>query len=109
LVFSRDAVKNLRKAAHSRAARVMVRLIHYWEMTVSQYSATPVWDAAVAALVADPSIGTDWRDLAIRIETEPEALAGQTVIESGKPANARVCFGGDQARFENAYLSVARQ
>jgi inosine-uridine nucleoside N-ribohydrolase len=109
LVFSRETVKNLRKVAHGRVARVMVRLIHIWGMMAPQYPATPVWDGAVAALVADPSIGTDWRDLAIRIETEPEALAGQTVIESGKPANARVCFGGDQARFENAYLSIARQ
>jgi pyrimidine-specific ribonucleoside hydrolase len=108
LVFSRNAVKRLRKAARGRASRLMVRLIHLWQMSVTQYPATPVWDAAVAALVADPSIGTDWRDMAIRVETEPEAVAGQTVIEAGKPANARVCFGGDQAAFENAYLAVAR-
>jgi inosine-uridine nucleoside N-ribohydrolase len=86
----------------------MVRLIHYWELTVAQYPATPVWDAAAAALAIDPSIGTDWQDLAIRIETEPEDRAGQTFIEPGKPANARVCFGGDQAAFENAYLKVAQ-
>jgi inosine-uridine nucleoside N-ribohydrolase len=108
LVFSRDGVKRLRKAAHGRASRLMVRLIHFWGMSVSQFPAIPVWDAAVAALVTDPAIGTHWRDLAIRIELEPEAMAGQTVIEDGKPANARVCFGGDQAAFEAAYLSIAR-
>ena len=108
LVFSREGVKRLRKAARSKASRLMVRLIHFWQMSVPQYAATPVWDAAVAALVANPSIGTDWRDLAIRIESEPEAVAGQTVIEAGKPANARVCFGGDQAAFESAYLTIAR-
>jgi pyrimidine-specific ribonucleoside hydrolase len=109
MVFSRDTVKNLRKAARSRTARMMTQLIYYWGLSVPQYNAVPVWDAAVAALVADPTIGADWRDLAIRIETEPEALAGQTVIESGKPVNARVCFSGDQARFEDAYLSVVRE
>jgi inosine-uridine nucleoside N-ribohydrolase len=108
LVFSHETVKRLRKAARGRASRIMVRLIHFWQMAVTQYPATPVWDAAVAALVVDLSIGTDWRDLAIRVESEPEALAGQTVIEAGKPANARVCFGGDQAAFENAYLEIAR-
>jgi pyrimidine-specific ribonucleoside hydrolase len=108
LVFGRKAVKQLRKAARSRASRMMVQLIHFWEMAVTQYPATPVWDAAVAALVVDPSIGTDWRELSIRIESEPEAVAGQTIIESDKPANARVCFGGDQAAFEQAYLEIAR-
>lgn len=108
LIFSRDAVQKLRKATHSRASRMMTDLIHYWGMSVAQYNAVPVWDAAVVALAVDPTLGTNWRDLAIRIESEPEALAGRTVIESGKPANARVCFGGDQARFEDAYLSIAR-
>ena len=108
LVFSREAVKRLRNGVHGRASRLMVRLIHFWQMSVTQYQATPVWDAAVAALVVDPAIGTDWRDLAIRVEIEPEAVAGQTVIDAGKPANARVCFGGDQVAFENAYLAIAR-
>ncbi len=108
LVFSRAAVRQLRQAAHSRAAGLMVRLIHFWELAVPQYPAIPVWDAAVAALVVDSSIGTDWRELAIRIASEPEALAGQTLIESDQPANARVCFGGDQAAFEKAYLEIVR-
>ena len=108
LVFSREGVKSLRKAARSRASRLMVRLIHLWGMSVTQYPATPVWDAAVAALVVDPAIGTDWRELAIRVELEPETVAGQTVIEAGKPVNARVCFGGNQTAFEATYLSIAR-
>lgn len=108
LVFSRKFVKSLRQAARSPASRLLVRLIYSWAMIVPQYPAIPVWDAAVAALVVDPSIGTDWRELAIRIEAEPEAVAGQTVIETGKPANARVCFGGNQAVFEQAYLELMR-
>jgi inosine-uridine nucleoside N-ribohydrolase len=108
LVFSREAVKRLRDSARSPASRLMARLIHFWQMSATQYPATPLWDAAVAALVVDPAIGTDWRDLAIRVELEPEAVAGQTVIEAGKPANARVCLGGNQGAFEAAYLSIAR-
>lgn len=108
LVFSRDGVKRMRDSARGPASRLMARLIRWWQMSATQYPSIPVWDAAVAALVVDPTIGTDWRDLAIRVEIEPEAVAGQTIIDGGKPANARVCFGGDQGAFEAAYLSIVR-
>jgi inosine-uridine nucleoside N-ribohydrolase len=86
----------------------MVRLLRFWQITTPKHQATPVWDAAVAAIAADPTIGCDWRDLAIRVVTQPEQVIGQTVVDVNKPANVRVCLGGNQTAFEAAYLTVVQ-
>jgi pyrimidine-specific ribonucleoside hydrolase len=109
LLFNREFVRRLRGAVRGRGARLMVRLIYWWQLTVPEYPATPVWDAAVAAIVADPAVGSEWRDAAIRVVTQPDEVSGQTVIEPEKPANARVCFKGDRAAFEAAYLAAAQR
>lgn len=108
LLFSRDCVRRLRLSARGRTSRLMVRLIGWWQSIAPQYAATPVWDAAVAAVVADSAVGTDWRHLAIRVATQPEDVAGQTIVEAHRPPNVQVCLGGDQTALEAAYLAVAR-
>jgi hypothetical protein len=65
-----------------------------------------VWDAAVAAIAADRTIGCDWRHLALRIVLEPEDVAGQIIVDEESRPNARVCLAGDQSAFEEAYLAV---
>ncbi len=108
LLFSQDFIRCLDGAAKGRAAKLMVRFIRLWRFVSPQYPVTPVWDAVTAALVTDPTIGCDWRDLALRVVTQPEHIAGQTAVDVNKPANARVCFGGNQAAFEAAYLTTVR-
>lgn len=108
LLFSRDCVRRLRLSARGRTSRLMVRLISWWQSIVPQYAATPVWDAAVAAVVADPAVGTEWRHLAIRVATQPEDVAGRTVVEAVGRPNVQVCLGGDQTALEASYLAVAR-
>jgi inosine-uridine nucleoside N-ribohydrolase len=108
LLFTRDFVRNLRTSARGRASKLMVRLIHWWQVSAPQFHATPVWDAAVAATVAEPASGSAWQDLAIRVVTQPDEVAGQTIIEFDKPANARVCFEGNQTVFETTYLEIVR-
>jgi len=108
LLFSHDFVHRLAVSARGRASKLMIRLLRFWQIMTPKHPATPVWDAAVAAIAADPTIGCDWRDLAIRIATRPEQVAGQTVVDVNKPANVRVCLGGDQTAFEAAYLTVVQ-
>ncbi len=108
LLFGHDFIRRLDGAARGRAVKVMVRFIRIWRSISPQYKVTPVWDAVTAALVADPTIGCDWRDLALHVVTQPEPLAGQTVVDGDKPANACVCLGGDQTAFEAAYLTTVR-
>jgi inosine-uridine nucleoside N-ribohydrolase len=108
LLFSHDFVHRLATAACGRPSKLLVRFIRLWQLMSPQYQATPVWDAVTAAIVADPTIGCDWRDLALRVVTQPDQLAGQTVVDAGRPANARVCLAGDQTAFEAAYLTTVR-
>jgi len=75
----------------------------------SQYPAIPVWDAAVAAIVAEPAAGRAWRDLAIRVITQPEEVSGQTIVEADKPANAQVCLEGDQTVLKNVSRDCSRE
>jgi inosine-uridine nucleoside N-ribohydrolase len=106
LLFNRDFIDRLAAVARGRASKTMLRLIRFSRLMAPQHPATPVWDAVAAAIAVDPTIGCDWRDLALHIATEPEAVAGQTVVDADKPANARVCLAGDQAAFETAYLTI---
>ncbi len=106
LLFGRDFVRRLAAAAWGRPSKLMVHFIRTWQLSSPQFRATPVWDAVTAALVADPAIGSDWRDLALRVLTQPEQVAGQTVVDDDQPASARVCLAGNQAAFEAAYLAA---
>jgi inosine-uridine nucleoside N-ribohydrolase len=106
LLFDRDLVRRMAACAHGRTPKLMIRLIHLWQLLRPQSRAIPVWDGVVAAIAAEPAIGSDWRDLALRVVTQPESLAGQTVVELNKPANARVCMAGDPQAFEVAYLAA---
>ena len=108
LLFSRDLLRRLVASARGRVPELMVRTIRLWHLLKPQYQAIPVWDAVTAAIVADPTIGSDWRDLAIRVVTQPDQVAGQTVVEPDKPANVRVCCGGNLAAFEAAYLAAVQ-
>jgi inosine-uridine nucleoside N-ribohydrolase len=106
LLFNRDFIDRLAASARGRASKAMLRLIRFSRLMAPQHPATPVWDAVAAAIAVDPTIGCDWRDLALHVATEPEAVAGQTVVDADKPANARVCLAGNQAAFETAYLTI---
>jgi pyrimidine-specific ribonucleoside hydrolase len=108
LLFSQDFVRRLAAAARGRPSKLMTRFIRLWQLMSPQFQATPVWDAVAAAIVADPTIGCDWRDLALRLVTQPEQVAGQTAVDVDKPANAHVCLGGDQVAFETTYLATVR-
>jgi len=109
LLFGRDFVRRLVGAARGEPSKLMVRLIRFWQLVSPQFRATPVWDAVTAALVADPAIGSDWHDLALRVVTQPSHVAGQTVVDDDRPANVRVCLGGNQTAFEAAYLTIAQR
>jgi len=109
LLFDRDLVRRMAACAHGRGPKLMVRLIHLWQLLKPRRRAIPVWDGVVAAIAADPAIGSDWRDLALRVVTQPESLAGQTVVEPNKPANASVCMAGNSKAFEAAYLSAMQE
>ena len=108
LLFSRDLLRRMAASARGQVPKMMVRTIRLWHLLKPQHRVIPVWDAAVAAIVADPAIGSDWRDLAIRVLTQPEQAAGQTVVEPDKPANARVCLGGNLTAFEAAYVAAVQ-
>ncbi len=105
LVFSRAAIRALRTAAHGKASRLLVRLIYFWQLATTQFPATPVWDAAVAALAVDPPLGR-WRELGVNVVQQPQALAGQTCEDRAQPYPTQVCFEGNQAAFEAAYLGL---
>lgn len=106
LVFSRSAVLALRKAARGKASRLLVRLIYWWQLATKQYPATPVWDAAAAALAVEPQIGS-WRELRVGVVQEPQAVAGQTREEADAPyPPIQVCFAGARTAFEAAYLAL---
>ncbi len=122
LLFGRDFVRRLMLATSGRAAKFMVRILRLWQLmwqlTNSPKQVIPVWDAAVAAIVTDPTIGCAWRDLAVRVLTQPEQVAGHTVIEDNEDnednedkvaTNVRVCLKGNQAAFEAAYLAAVRR
>ncbi len=108
LLFSHDFVRRLRAEACGRASKLMVRFLHLTQLTAPQYRDTPIWDGVTAALVTDPTIGCDWRDLALHVVTQPDQMAGQTTVDADQPANARVCLGGSLAAFESAYLSMMK-
>ncbi len=106
LLFGKEFVRQLRLHARSRASRFLIRLIYLWQLTTPQYPATPVWDGVVAAIVAEPKLGADWRTVSIRIVTQPKAWAGQTIIDEGELVNTHVCLRGNQAAFEAAFLAL---
>ena len=105
LVFSQSAVRALRAAARGKASRLLVRLIYWWQLATNQYPATPVWDAAAAALAVEPQMGS-WRALRVGVVQEPQAVAGQTREEANAPYPIQICFAGDRAAFEAAYLAL---
>jgi inosine-uridine nucleoside N-ribohydrolase len=106
LLFGRDFVKSLADAARGPDGKQLARILRVWRMMSPQYTSLPIWDGAVAALAVDPSIGTDWREMALQVVQEPEALAGQTRVSESGPPNARVCLKGDQKLLEDAYSSI---
>jgi hypothetical protein len=46
--------------------------------------------------------------LGLRILTEPDAVAGQTIVDDSQSTQVRVCLAGEQPTFEAAYLAVIR-
>jgi pyrimidine-specific ribonucleoside hydrolase len=108
LLFGRDFVRRLSDLARGRTAKTMVRILRLWQFVNPRLQAIPVWDAVVAAIAVDATIGRDWRNLAIRVALEPEDRAGQTIIDEDEQPNARVCLAGSQVAFEQAYLTTIR-
>jgi inosine-uridine nucleoside N-ribohydrolase len=108
LLFRREFVRRLRRFASGNASQFMVRIIYWWQLMNPQYSATPIWDAVTAAVVAEPAVASEWRDLAIRIAHESDKSAGQTIVEVDQSANVRACMKGDLTIFEKTYLSIVR-
>ncbi len=107
LLFGRALIRRLSQTAQGKASTLLVKFMRFWQPVARlRYSVTPVWDAAVAALAANPAICCDWRDLGIRILTEPDEVAGQTIIDADRPTKVRVCLGGDQDAFEADYLAT---
>jgi pyrimidine-specific ribonucleoside hydrolase len=106
LLFGKEFVHQLRLHARSQASRLLIWLIYLWQLTTPQYPATPVWDGVVAAITAEPKLGVDWRKVSIRILSQPEARAGQTLVDEGGLVNAHVCLRGDQTAFEAAFLAL---
>lgn len=106
LLFGRDFVKSLASVAQGRAGKQLAQILRIWQMMSPGNSPLAVWDGAAAALVADPAIGTDWREMALRVVQTPEALAGQTVADESLPPNVRTCLKGNQAALEDTYCGV---
>ncbi len=104
LVFSRPTVRALRSAARGEASRLLARFLHMWQLATTQFPVTPVWDAAVAALVVDPQLGS-WREMKVDVAQEPKAIAGQT-YESAEGHSIQVCYAGNQPAFEATYLKL---
>ena len=70
--------------------------------------AVPLWDVVTAAILDNPNICTDCRNLSIRIETKSPDSEGQTLIEINGTLNSWVCMAGDLMAFEKQILSIAR-
>jgi inosine-uridine nucleoside N-ribohydrolase len=95
----------MRKAARGKAVRLLARLVYVWQLATPRYKATPVWDAAVAALAVEPALG-NWRTMGVAVVLEPQPVAGQTIAAADSARPIQVCFSGDQAAFEAAYLAL---
>ncbi|MBN1991221.1 MAG: nucleoside hydrolase [Anaerolineae bacterium] len=107
LISRRLAHEFSRAAARWRETKFMARIIKGLFWIQPGVKAVPVWDAVTAAIAVEPTIGTDWRDLPLQINTHPPEITGQTVVNKTGPPNARVCLGGNQVAFEAAFLAAA--
>lgn len=108
LLFPRPFVRRLRAEARTPAARFIAWFLAIWQWATPQFSATPVWDAASAVLLTNPEVGTNWQDLPLRVVTHPDEVAGHTRIEPDHASQVRVCMGGDQAAFEEAFEKIVK-
>lgn len=106
LLFQREFVRHLAALARGRATKTIVRIVRVWQLLNPRCQSIPMWDAVVAAIAVDATIGCDWRDLAIRIALESENVAGQTIVDKDGQPNAHVCMAGNQVAFEEAYLAA---
>lgn len=107
LLFNRAFIRQLSQVAQGKAANLLVRLLRLWQPVARmRYGTTPVWDGAVAALAANPALCQAWHTLGLRILTEPDAVAGQTIVDDSQSTQVRVCLAGEQPTFEAAYLAV---
>jgi inosine-uridine nucleoside N-ribohydrolase len=106
LLFTREFIHRLSTLARRRDAKTMIRIMRVWQLLNPQCQAIPMWDAVAAAIAVDTTIGCVWHDLAIHVAQKPEDVAGQTIIDENGQPNAHVCLAGDQAAFEEAYLTA---
>ncbi|MFL7791156.1 MAG: nucleoside hydrolase [Anaerolineae bacterium] len=106
LLFRREFVRHLAALARERATKTIVRIVRVWQLLSPRCQSIPMWDAIVAAIAVDATIGCDWRDMAIRVVQEPEDVAGQTIVDDNGQPNVCVCLAGDQEAFEEAYLAA---
>lgn len=108
LLFTREFIRRLSALAHERAAKTMIHIVRVWQLLNLRCQAIPMWDAAVAAIAVDTTIGCAWHDLAVRVAQEPENVVGQTIIDENGQPNTRVCLAGDQVAFEKTFLATVR-
>jgi len=108
ILTSRSFIAKFAASAHTRSTRFMADVMQEWLDSSETYTdAVPLWDAPVAAMAMEPSVCSDWQEMAIEIQTEDVSVDGQTVVTNGKP-NTHVCLEGDQAAFDAAFLAVAK-
>ncbi|MCZ2120773.1 MAG: nucleoside hydrolase [Anaerolineales bacterium] len=106
LVFSSSAIQRMLKMpVRNQIQRVLMRLMSSWQLMTRKFPATPIWDAAAAALALHPELGV-WQELRVGIAQEPQARAGQTYEDAQAPYAVQVCLRGDQAGFEKSYLEL---
>jgi inosine-uridine nucleoside N-ribohydrolase len=107
LLFSEEFIDRLGHVAEGAASKLLMKFVRVWHpVALRRYGVTPVWDAAAAVLAAHPEISQQWREVGIHIITEPDNVAGQTVIDEELPSNARLCLGADQRAFEQIFLNA---
>jgi inosine-uridine nucleoside N-ribohydrolase len=113
-VISLDQCKTLRAsgrpAAEAAAIFIEKRIEGYRSyQRLADPDSAPVHDALCVAALLEPDI-IETRDYHVAVETFGTLTVGRSVIDmsfrSGKPANARVAFNADSARFARFVLET---
>ena len=107
LLLTASFIDKFSASATGREARLMARMMRGSQLLLEQTNPLPsmqLWDLPAVVIALEPQTCTNWQDLALRIVLNPDNVAGKTLIEKDKPANARVCIDGNLAAFENVVL-----
>jgi inosine-uridine nucleoside N-ribohydrolase len=108
IVLTRDLAERFRQSATGPRELMLCTLMDTWLDTFGHGKPVPDWDLVSVAMFKESSICSDWRDLAIEVDTGADETAGWTRINMASAPNAQVCIGGDQAAFEALLLDRCR-